>query len=838
MNQVSPGWPLTFRFPNPRMKSSPLFLLALGLLLSGARPAALAAPAPEEPRLIGVLRSDAPPAEKDAACAQLKRIGTDRAIPALAALLPDEQLSHSARYALESMRSRKAGRALVKALARTSGLTKAGIINSIGNRGETRAVAALAKLLADPEADIAAAVASALGQIGGAQALQALQAAAANTTGALHDACVDGCLRCADRLRAAGSRAQARAAFQHLYDTGKKDSIRTAAYRGLIQTAGDQALPLITSALTGQDRACQSAALELARQVQAPEATRSLAALLPTVAPPMQAALIESLAQREDAAAAPAILRLTDSPAPEVRVAALNALGILGGASAVPPLAAAAASGGEAQAAAWQALIRLRRGQPTEMMLGLLPEARPEVQAELARALGNRRDLAAIPRLMELARQDASSASHAALLALAGLVDDAQMSAMVQFVVAAGSDRAREQAAEAVNAACHQILARRGRVNLEPISAALARGTPETRIALLPVCGGLIDPLARAALRAAVAAPDPPVRAAAIRALCDTPDPELLADALQIACEAPEENLRTLAIRACVRLTTQEEAIRLPRPEQIAPLKTILARPLRPEQQRAVLAGLAEIPDRETLALAEPMLDEAATQREAAQAIIKIASRLPCAQRIEATNVLAKVRAVLTDADARKEAETLLKTIQADADYIIAWQVAGPYFQEGQDYKALFDLALPPENPDAKEIQWRALPPDSDPKRPWVMDLLQALGGDQRVAYARTWIYSQSAQPARLDLGSDDGIKVWLNHQVVHALNTFRGLEPDADKVKVNLRAGWNPLLLKITQLNQGWGFCARLRQPDGTRLDGLKFSASPPAPAAARAGK
>ncbi|HCL91630.1 MAG TPA: HEAT repeat domain-containing protein, partial [Verrucomicrobiota bacterium] len=339
-------------------------------------------------------------------------------------------------------------------------------------------------------------------------------------------------------------------------------------------------------------------------------------------------------------------------------------------------------------------------------------------------------------------------------------------------------------------------------------------------------------------LRAAVAAPDPPVRAAAIRALCDTPDPELLADALQIGCEAPEENLRTLAIRACVRLTTQEEAIRLPRPEQIAPLKTILARPLRPEQQRAVLAGLAEIPDRETLALAEPMLDEAATQREAAQAIIKIASRLPCAQRIEATNVLAKVRAVLTDADARKEAETLLKTIQADADYIIAWQVAGPYFQEGQDYKALFDLALPPENPDAKEIQWRALPPDSDPKRPWVMDLLQALGGDQRVAYARTWIYSQSAQPARLDLGSDDGIKVWLNHQVVHALNTFRGLEPDADKVKVNLRAGWNPLLLKITQLNQGWGFCARLRQPDGTRLDGLKFSASPPAPAAARAGK
>ena len=836
MNQVSPGWPLTFRFPNPRMKSSPLFLLALGLLLSGARPAALAAPAPEEPRLIGVLRSDAPPAEKDAACAQLKRIGTDRAIPALAALLPDEQLSHSARYALESMRSRKAGRALVKALARTSGLTKAGIINSIGNRGETRAVAALAKLLADPEADIAAAAASALGQIGGAQALQALQAAAANTTGALHDACVDGCLRCADRLRAAGSRAQARAAFQHLYDTGKKDSIRTAAYRGLIQTAGDQALPLITSALTGQDRACQSAALELARQVQAPEATRSLAALLPTVAPPMQAALIESLAQREDAAAAPAILRLTDSPAPEVRVAALNALGILGDASAVPPLAAAAASGGEAQAAARQALIRLRRGQPTEMMLGLLPEARPEVQAELARALGNRRDLAAIPRLMELARQDASSASHAALLALAGLVDDAQMSAMVQFVVAAGSDRAREQAAEAVNAACHQILARRGRVNLEPISAALARGTPETRIALLPVCGGLIDPLARAALRAAWplrtrrSAPRPSAPCATRR----------IPNCWPTRCRLPAKRRKKTS--APWRFA-HASASRPRRKPSGSPARSKSRRSRRSWPGRCARSSSGPSwPAWRRFPTGKPSRwrSRCWTRRpRSAKPRRPLSRRIPLpAAANEATNVLAKVRAVLTDADARKEAETLLKTIQADADYIIAWQVAGPYFQEGQDYKALFDLALPPENPDAKEIQWRALPPDSDPKRPWVMDLLQALGGDQRVAYARTWIYSQSAQPARLDLGSDDGIKVWLNHQVVHALNTFRGLEPDADKVKVNLRAGWNPLLLKITQLNQGWGFCARLRQPDGTRLDGLKFSASPPAPAAARAGK
>ncbi len=98
---------------------------------------------------------------------------------------------------------------------------------------------------------------------------------------------------------------------------------------------------------------------------------------------------------------------------------------------------------------------------------------------------------------------------------------------------------------------------------------------------------------------------------------------------VKIACEAPEENFRTLAIRACVRLTTQEETIKLPVKEQIEPLKAILATTLNADQKRLVLAGLAEIPDLQALNLAEPMLDEAAIQLEAAKAVTRIASVLP-----------------------------------------------------------------------------------------------------------------------------------------------------------------------------------------------------------------
>ena len=233
-------------------------------------------------RLIGVLQSDQSPTEKDAACARLKRIGTAQSIPALAALLTDEQLSHSARYALESMPSAKAGQALIDALGKTSGLTKVGIINSLGFRHETRAVPALATLLTDHDAQVAAAAATALGQIGGSKALKALQAATANSAGPVHDALVDACLRCANSLLASGSQSKALAVFQQLYDTEKKDGIRTAAYRGMIQASGKRALPLMTSAILGTDGASQMAALQLVREVAAPGATETFASMLHT----------------------------------------------------------------------------------------------------------------------------------------------------------------------------------------------------------------------------------------------------------------------------------------------------------------------------------------------------------------------------------------------------------------------------------------------------------------------------------------------------------------------------------------------------------------------------
>ena len=505
-------------------------LLALVLLFPGLQPSLRGAETNEQ-QLMQLLQSNASPMEKDSACAQLKRIGTDESVPALAALLTDEQLSQSARYALEAMSSPEAGRSLIAALDNTTGLTKAGIIESLGIRSETKAMPALAKALADSDPAVACAAATALGQIANPEAVAALQAALNGSAGPVHNAVVDATLRCANHLLAVGEQPKASALFQQLYDTQKEDFARVAAFRGVILAGVKQSLALATQAILGKAGPGQTAALQLVHDLDALGATEAFAQLLPQVGAPVQVALVEGLSQRNDPKAAPAIAALMSSAVPEVRLAAINALAIIGDNTAVLLLAESTASAtGAEQSAAREALVQLRRGQSAEMMLDQLPTAKPAVQAELARALGARGESAAIPKLLELARQGSDSARKAALLALAQLVDQGQLASLVQLVVEAKNDTARAQAAEALNSACQHVQSRRGRVDVEPLVSGLATGSAEARMALLPVCAGFNDLQVRTALRAAIGDTNLQVRAAAIRALCDTMDAELLPD--------------------------------------------------------------------------------------------------------------------------------------------------------------------------------------------------------------------------------------------------------------------------------------------------------------------
>lgn len=96
-------------------------------------------------------------------------------------------------------------------------------------------------------------------------------------------------------------------------------------------------------------------------------------------------------------------------------------------------------------------------------------------------------------------------------------------------------------------------------------------------------------------------------------------------------------------------------------------------------------------------------------------------------------------------------------------------------------------------------------------------------------SYALTTLESADAQTdVTLGVSSDDSIKVWLNGEVVHtnAVNRGRGAAGSyQDSIQVNLVAGDNLLLIKVSERGGGWGMFAGI---DADVTSGYK---APPPP-------
>lgn len=83
-------------------------------------------------------------------------------------------------------------------------------------------------------------------------------------------------------------------------------------------------------------------------------------------------------------------------------------------------------------------------------------------------------------------------------------------------------------------------------------------------------------------------------------------------------------------------------------------------------------------------------------------------------------------------------------------------------------------------------------------------------------AYAHTYVHSPADADAVLLCGSDDGIKAWLNGEVVWRNDVNRAAVPGEDRTPIRLRKGWNSLLVKVRQGMAHWQFCAQIADADG----------------------
>ncbi|MBN2455082.1 MAG: DUF1080 domain-containing protein [Sedimentisphaerales bacterium] len=100
--------------------------------------------------------------------------------------------------------------------------------------------------------------------------------------------------------------------------------------------------------------------------------------------------------------------------------------------------------------------------------------------------------------------------------------------------------------------------------------------------------------------------------------------------------------------------------------------------------------------------------------------------------------------------------------------------------------------------------------------------LEQLMPTENCAAYLRSRIWSEENQEVQMQLGSDDGVKVWLNGRLLHTKNLQRPLKRNQDKVKATLNKGSNELLFKITNFEKEWGLCVRFTSIKGKSLNNI----------------
>jgi len=170
-----------------------------------------------------------------------------------------------------------------------------------------------------------------------------------------------------------------------------------------------------------------------------------------------------------------------------------------------------------------------------------------------------------------------------------------------------------------------------------------------------------------------------------------------------------------------------------------------------------------------------------------------------------------------------EEMQKISKKIRKPEEFVSVWQVAGPFSEKGVEVQGLFDLVFEPEK-NKNYADWKDIPVGKEGFDAGTVDFEKIFGTEQSVVYLQTNVWTEKSQNVLFELGSDDGIKVWVNDKLVHSNNIERGLEHAQDIVEVVLKKGWNKVLMKITQGVGGWGASMAITDSEHAPLHNLRY--------------
>jgi HEAT repeat protein len=575
-----------------------------------------------EARLLQFVQSDATAAGKDFAFRELSLIGTDASLPVLTPMLTAPATAEMARYALSKIPGPAADEALRSSLAKASGNTRIGIINSLGQRRSPSSVPTLAPLATSSDAAVAEAAAAALALIADHPALDALAAARAKASGVVKQRIDEEYGQCAGQFAARGDKATAVRVYRQLIGPQEPQMVRIVALGGLAAAEGTAAIPELVAEVESKDLKAQAAAIRLLGGIPGPEVTAAMVREYPKLPPFGQVRLLSALADRGDMSVGSLFLSAAKDANPDVEASAIAGLGKVGDRSSVLLLADAAAnSQGAAQTAARNSLYNLRGASIDPAIVSAIGSSSGKVKVELIMASGERGSTAAADALVKAVQEQDPDVHREALKALKNVAGPAQVPGLVDILVNASTAADRRDASQTLAL----VLKRSQPPQIGAVLAAYQKTSAvPARLSLLEVMGQTASEQSLPVLRSALKDSSPEIARGAILALTDWADAAPMPDLLAIAKSDSSPALQVLALRGYLKL------VALPSQRSDAESARLLAEAMnlakQPAEKRQVLAILSNYPCKETLDIAQASLSDEAVAKEAKAAADKINS--------------------------------------------------------------------------------------------------------------------------------------------------------------------------------------------------------------------
>jgi len=576
----------------------------------------------QEQALIDVLKSNAPKAEKAITCKKLAIYGSADAVPALAPLLEDWELNSWARTALEVIPGEAADAALRNALDKVEGRMLVGVINSIGNRGDAKAVEGLTAKLKSDNVAVVTAAAVALGHIGGDAAARPLRQALDT-----NPAVAEGCILCAEGYLDNGQQAKAKTLYDAVREADVPGQRVLEATRGAILGRGSAGVPLLIEQIESSDTEKVGIGLRTARELPGRDVTEALAGELEKLSPVKRPMLLLALADRQDDAVLPVVLKAVKAGSADLRLTAVGLLVRLGDASCVPALLDAATDA-DAKLAdeAKETLIRITGENVDETLLDTLSKAKGQQRLVLVEVAGQRQMHAALSAVAQSLNSSDAQIRSAAVEAI-GLIGEAEQAGDLVGLLKKTRDAEQRQKMErsllAISGRCGQPCARH---------LLLLTETDDDQLHMiglhaLAVVGGS-DALA--AVKSAIADGNETVQNEAVRVLStwpnNWPDDDAAGQALlSLAKSDGKTSHQVLGLRGYLQYVRGRSG--LSSDKKLAQVKTALDLAKRPEERRLAVAVIGTAPSTAALELLNTLAKDSTIAEEVYAAMVEIAQR-------------------------------------------------------------------------------------------------------------------------------------------------------------------------------------------------------------------